>query len=153
MIGDVNLFLIVKDFDENEAEDMQYLSGELELMIASKENQGQGFGRATLLAFLQYLEVHVQDILREFLEGEERQGRQVLAARELQLGVKIGKENVRSVGLFESLGFERVGGDNYFGEVELKLPRTLNGVEKGKGRWLVEEYRELVYARGGVVEH
>jgi hypothetical protein len=56
------------------------------------------------------------------------------------LGVKIGRENVRSRRLFESVGFEQVGGENYFGEVELRLVRGVEGVEG---------WREVRYVRGG----
>ena len=66
--------------------------------------------------------------------------------------VKVGEGNVRSLGLFRSLGFRRVEGEeeegrgvSWFGEVEMRLEGGLEGV-KGGG---MEGYRELEYVGGG----
>ncbi|MCJ1477919.1 hypothetical protein MMC13_006593 [Lambiella insularis] len=111
MLGDVNLFL-------TESGDGSSLIGEIELMIAVKSQQGHGYGRASLLAFLRYVVEHEEDLLEEF--ERDKMGESHLGLMELR--VKIGEANVRSVGLFESVGFEAVGGEaDYFGERELRM--------------------------------
>src|SRR3979411_2517541 len=60
MIGDVNLFLTPAD------EDSEGCIGEIELMIAPNEHRRKGYGRATLLSFLVYLQKHLDEILEEY---------------------------------------------------------------------------------------
>lgn len=145
MIGDVNLFLGVayeEDADGTEMLDRPYLNGEAELMIASLEHRGRGLGRAALLSFFEYVRRHADTIIAQFSAGEEGAGGlEGLRKGGLRLGVKIGRENVRSRGLFESVGFEQVGGENYFGEVELRLVKGVEGIPVVKG------WKEVRYVR------
>lgn len=159
MVGDTNLFLRVDDDDdddgdddgvseqENQSKDVNVI-GEIELMIAEKHNQGKGFGRAALLSFIMFITRHEEDILREFLgEGQKAQNSQSKGNKLKCLSVKIGKENGRSLALFESLGFEKVTQEpNYFGEFELRRYNLdEEEVAKLSNKHRVEEYRELPY--------
>lgn len=152
MIGDTNLFLRFDDDDDDvdEEEDGETggkkVIGEIELMIAEKRNQGQGFGRAALLTFLWYIAAHEGQILDEFTQStasdERSKGRRMKC-----LSVKIGKDNARSLALFESLGFEKRSPEpNYFGEFELRR-YSLDGdaVAKMAGAYGLKDYRELSY--------
>ncbi|KAH8670215.1 GNAT domain-containing protein [Tricladium varicosporioides] len=147
MIGDVNMFLSVDEDDD------ALVFGELELMIALSSKRRQGLGRATILAFMQYIERHVADILDEFSRGEkgtQGMGQDEKLKNKLQLRVKIGEQNVQSVGLFESLGFVKTTEKaNYFGEFELRLPRGVGEdgmpIEKVEGESGRGNYREVQY--------
>ncbi|MCJ1288906.1 hypothetical protein MMC34_000437 [Xylographa carneopallida] len=136
MLGDVNLFLTTS---ENE----DFVIGEIELMIAVKSQQGHGHGRTSLLAFLTYIAEHEDGLLEEF--ERERMVEGGLKLKELR--VKIGEKNVRSIGLFESVGFVRVeggedeDGGNYFGEIEL----SMGAGWRGRVGERMEGYRELEY--------
>ncbi|PQE12268.1 n-acetyltransferase 9 protein [Rutstroemia sp. NJR-2017a BVV2] len=175
MIGDINLFLTPADEDPNEG-----CIGEIELMIAPKEMRGKGFGRAAVLAFMGYLERELGGILGEYgrgvrgeeegeggeegegeverngggKEGGEGENGKKMKMNLLQLRVKIGSKNEKSIGLFESIGFVRVGeGENYFGEVELVFEGWL-GRERVGGlmeRFGVEGWREVDWSKGGAV--
>jgi L-amino acid N-acyltransferase YncA len=57
------------------------------------------------------------------------------------LRVKIDQENGASVDLFEGLGFERVGGVNYFGEVEMRIQVREEKVVGLKGEGCAREVR------------
>lgn len=147
MLGDVNLFLT-----DSDNEDTPGVIGEIELMIASEQHQGQGYGRASLLAFLKYIVAHEQEILQQY-SHDNQSLRKYLPATPVQFmyfRVKISESNHRSIGLFESLGFAKVGEANYFGEVELRLVgdcRTM--VEASWRRYAdVEDYCELHYEGG-----
>ncbi len=137
MIGDVNLFLSSADEDE------EGCIGELELMIAPTAARRKGYGRATVITFLHYIQIHLDDILNEY---KRKLGMDKM--RLLQLRVKIGSKNEKSFALFESLGFIKVHeSPNYFGEFELVLEGFI-GEERTRGlleRWRVEGYRELEY--------
>jgi hypothetical protein len=113
-IGDVNLFISLQDEEGGK----QVLVGELELMIAKREEQQRGYGRAAVLVFLSYILRHEDEILKEYYAGERggrKEGFDYFA-------VKIGEGNERSVELFEGLGFRKVGeGANYFAEFELRV--------------------------------
>lgn len=156
MIGDINLFLTPAD------EDPEGCIGELELMIAPIEMRRQGYGRAALLSFLSYLQRHLDDILGEYscgLESGSSSGEYAVAVnghaqrkkmRLLQLRVKIGSKNVRSISLFQSVGFVKVGeGENYFGEVELLFEGFLGEarIDKLLEKWHIEGYQEREYTR------
>jgi len=144
MIGDVNLFLSRADEDE------EGCIGELELMIASPSHRRQGYGRATILTFLHYIQTHLPSILSEFNAPNTHQSTKKISL--LQLKVKIGGKNEKSIKLFESIGFIKVAeGPNYFGEFELVFEGFL-GEERTRWmleRWGVEGYREVRYLRGG----
>ena len=138
MIGDVNLFLTPADEDE------EGCIGELELMIAPTSLRRRGYGRAAILTFLGYIERNFEEILEEYRKGRGMEGKMKL----LMLRVKIGGSNERSIGLFEGIGFVKMGeGENWFGEVELVFEGTIG---KGRAEGLMErfgvvEYRELSY--------
>ncbi|KAK8186052.1 GNAT domain-containing protein [Phyllosticta citribraziliensis] len=141
MIGDVNLFLVEDDeAEEEEVEDEEAhgarqqaardvgeaaatavpVIGEVEIMVASKAHQGQGFGHAVLQAFLTYVRRNLDAVLGEFVASLGDQSKR--GARLSYLRVKIGAENARSVRLFEKLGFVKASeSPNYFGELELRL--------------------------------
>jgi RimJ/RimL family protein N-acetyltransferase len=139
MLGDVNLFL---RFD-NEDEDS--VVGELELMIAEKQKQGKGFGRPALLAFLRYILSSQDGIVDEFLRAENKQ----ISKKEISyFSVKIGKTNIRSITLFESLGFTKVTPEpNYFGEFELRrADLNATNLEQMLDRFEVTGYQELGFS-------
>lgn len=147
MLGDINLFLFDDDDDEDDEannKDDDSILGEIELMIAVKSQHRKGHGRAALLAFMHYILTNIAAILNEYTKGK--------AAHLRYLRVKINKDNVKSINLFESVGFVRTSaGANYFGEVELRLQVLGNEIvladlERVKG-WYegpsVLEYREV----------
>ena len=135
MFGDVNLFLTASENDT--------VLGEIELMIAVKSLQGHGYGRATLLAFLKYVLDHEKGIVEEFEKDKMSSGLDGIG----ELWVKIGESNVRSIGLFESVGFKKaVEEANYFGEIELKIGSTWRAaVTEMIDRWGLADYCELEY--------
>ncbi|TGO66902.1 hypothetical protein BOTNAR_0052g00390 [Botryotinia narcissicola] len=141
MIGDINLFITEADEDE------EGCIGEIEIMIAERSARGKGLGRSAVVVFLEYLRSNLEKILEEYrkgIQGKKEEGKMKL----LQLRVKIGGKNVASIGLFESVGFVKVGeGENYFGEVELVFEGWC-GEERVKGlmeRFGVEGYQECGY--------
>ncbi|KAL4810960.1 N-acetyltransferase [Aspergillus unguis] len=154
MIGDINLFLRVEypdddeDDDEKEQNSLPAVIGEIELMIAEKTNQGKGYGRAALLTFMRYVLEKEKQIVREFVAGDENAKKELGAVADtyLKLGalsVKIGQENERSLKLFESLGFEKIGEKpSFFGEWELR-----RGQWDLDGELKVEGYKEVEYTR------
>ncbi|MCJ1373439.1 hypothetical protein MMC20_004667 [Loxospora ochrophaea] len=115
MLGDINLFVGMSDDEECPS-----TIGEVELMVAVKNLQGKGYGRAGLLAFLRWIFRQESSILEEHNSSEEIVSKAPLQFQYLR--VKIHQSNHRSVGLFESVGFRKVGeGANFFGELELRL--------------------------------
>jgi RimJ/RimL family protein N-acetyltransferase len=134
LLGDVNLFL-TKDEDDDKA-----VVGEVELMVATKSNQGRGYGRASLLAFLTYISRNQNSIVAEYLGSHDTPTSALSIVR-----VKIGKDNARSIKLFESVGFQKLSEvPNYFGEFELRLRATLESLDEK----LVEQaqgFTELPY--------
>lgn len=114
-------------------------------MIALTSHRRQGYGRATILTFLHYIQTHLTEILAEYKtkEGVEKMSL-------LQLKVKIGSKNEKSIKLFESIGFIKVvEGPNYFGEFELVFEGFL-GEEWTRGllrKYGIEEYREVGYVK------
>lgn len=143
MIGDVNLFLTEEHSDEDENRDSDTLVGEIELMIATKEHRGHGYGRASLLAFLQFLHTHEEDILKEY--SQRRQSPNRLLPFLAYLRVKIAESNGRSIRLFESVGFQKVSAKaNYFGEVELRSIQPLSDILLSlRPKFGIAEYREI----------
>ncbi|KAI9865917.1 MAG: hypothetical protein M1813_001884 [Trichoglossum hirsutum] len=131
MIGDVNLFLATDG-------DGDGVVGEVELMIAEKAVRGKGLGRAGLLAFLRFVAVHLEEILREYhggVKSKEERGLEYARAR-------ISEGNSRSIGLFESVGFQKVSEEpNFFGEVELRMA----GLTVGRIDALLERHGVLGY--------
>jgi GNAT superfamily N-acetyltransferase len=152
MLGDINLFLTPAD------EDDEGCIGELELMIAPKGARRQGYGRAALLSFLMYLQKHLDEILEEYGVSLAKQANDTYPdadnknrkMRLLQLRVKIGSKNEKSINLFTSVGFVKVSeGENYFGEVELVFEGFLGEgrVEGLFQKWRITGYEELKYNR------
>ncbi|KAH4004824.1 hypothetical protein HBI56_043320 [Parastagonospora nodorum] len=139
MLGDVNLFLYEDEEEESEVDGMQgkkAVVGEIEIMIAAQSSRRQGFAQEAVRAFLSYISSNISSILEEYrLGSDERSERYIKYLR-----VKIGQENGASVGLFGKLGFEQVGGVNYFGEVEMRMGwGNVEGL-KGEGEGEVVGY-------------
>ncbi|PBP25143.1 N-acetyltransferase [Diplocarpon rosae] len=142
MLGDVNLFLTPSD------EDDEGVIGELELMIAPTSQRRKGYGRAAVLAFMQYITSNLASILSEYGKGQTPK---IDKPKLLQLKVKIGSKNVKSIRLFEGIGFLKVGeGPNYFGEVELVFEGFLgeSRLEGLREKYKVENYEEMRYGEG-----
>ncbi|KAF2109076.1 GNAT domain-containing protein [Lophiotrema nucula] len=142
MFGDVNLFLYTDDDDDDESteqestEDAQAVLGEVEIMIARKDQQGKGLGREILIPFLWYVVHSCSTIMNQYHTGISS-GKSKNTLKYLR--VKIGAENARSVRLFESVGFKKISETpNYFGELEL--------------RWLIDEgaLKRLVECLGAI---
>ncbi|KAJ5532307.1 hypothetical protein N7494_008859 [Penicillium frequentans] len=154
MIGDINLFLRVEDGEDGDAPPQ--IVGEIELMVAEKLNQRRGFGKASVLVFMRYIAEKQVEILEEFVQslddGEREKVVQAAGTGGLRLqclSVKIGQDNVRSLALFESLGFVKVSAEpNFFGEFELRrLDLAVSGFVEALGVAGVEGYVELDYQR------
>ena len=112
MIGDVNLF--VNEVDDEGVEGN--CLGEVEIMVARTEMQGQGVGTAILLAFLWYILTHLDAIVEEYAQSLGEKGKVMTHLR-----VKIDAENKRSIRLFEKAGFKKTTQEpNYFNELELR---------------------------------
>lgn len=134
MIGDINLFLFEPESEEMER-DVEAVTpgakgvvGELELMIARKDLQQKGYGRAALLAFIDYIFTHWSFIAAEYAQAQQSQPQLSF------LRVKVQKGNAGSIRLFESVGFMRtVEEANYFGELELRWLPDLQALRSGKG--------------------
>ncbi|KAJ5309007.1 hypothetical protein N7508_004386 [Penicillium antarcticum] len=166
MVGDINLFLRVDNGEEGDSPPI--IVGEIELMIAEKNSQRRGFGRAALLMFMRYIVQYQGAILEEFVSGG---GVDVETVRTLRTGVeveanetetattstlefkclsvKIGKENLRSLALFEGLEFEKVDSEpNFFGEFELRRKDlSLGGVDGALGKAGARGFVALPYER------
>lgn len=139
MIGDVNLFLSAADEDE------EGCIGELELMIAPTSARRKGYGRAAVLSFLSYIQNNLDAILAEY-----KQKTGVEKMRLLQLRVKIGSKNTKSINLFESLGFTKVDqSPSYFGEFELVMEGFLgeNRIRNLLQKFGVDSFAELEYCQ------
>lgn len=93
LIGDVNLFL--------SQEDDGTVKAECEVMIASKEHQGQGLGKEALQMIILYASKHLSISPAAFF-------------------AKISMSNTPSLHLFRKLGFEEIGRSEVFQEVELR---------------------------------
>lgn len=135
MVGDINLFLFDHDDDDEEegdeaaaTEPKAKVVGEIELMIARKDFHRRGYGRASLLAFLDYVLRHWESIAREYDTEPAK------ASELAYLRARIHQSNSRSIALFESIGFRALReGANYFGEVELRWRDHRVDLERCKG--------------------
>ncbi|KAL9112396.1 MAG: hypothetical protein Q9227_003238 [Pyrenula ochraceoflavens] len=137
MVGDVNLFLSKPEDVVENGKDVGVV-GELELMIAERDEQRKGYGRVALITFLHFIQRHEHTVLMEFSKG---------ASHFTYFRAKIGQENHRSLGLFEGLGFVKTSEEpNYFGEWELRRKgfqrETLQEMMERHG---IEAYCELPY--------
>jgi hypothetical protein len=142
MIGDVNMFI---SLDEDGTGHQAIVSGELELMIAERAQQRKGCGRAALLSFLMYVLQNEAAIIRQYWNGRDGPHS---PSRFAYFSAKIGKENGRSLGLFESLGFTRTSEEpNYWGEYELRHAALTQGTiaqqmaDSGTCRYTELEYK------------
>lgn len=135
MRGDINFFIYAyeaPDEDVQTASSQGWLTGEIDVMIASPSHRKRGLGRASVNALLGYLRRHIVEVLGEYAGDEP--------AVMKGLMVKIKENNVGSRRLFEKLGFAKQGEVNYFGEVVMAL-----GWEDVKEDG---EYEEVEYERG-----
>lgn len=141
MLGDVNLFILENEEDNGDIS----LVGEIEVMIAAKQNQKHGLGRAALLVFLSYVLRHENKILEEYFSEAREQAQ---TSRFAYLRVKVKETNSRSIGLFESLGFKKTEvSPNYFEEFELRNDKlTLEQVEAWMKERDITNYEEVSYA-------
>lgn len=164
MVGDVNLFLTPcddEDDEDGESEDIHGnenerrdagresglcdLQGEIDIMIASRENRRKGLGEAAVRAFLQYLSRNHEAIVDEYVRGaspaavgdapgvtktktkttitteEEEEEEKRNGAGLKRLVAKINADNAGSIRLFGNLGFRQHGGPNYFNEISMAL--------------------------------
>lgn len=147
MIGDVNLFVVTNEEENGDV----LLVGELELMIASKNDQRQGNGRAAILIFLCYVLRHQSQILEEYFSFPRAQAQ---VSRLAYFRVKIRETNMRSISLFESLGFKKTEpSPNFFDEFELRNDRlNLEQVEAWMKERDITNYREVPYVVRNVGE-
>ncbi|KAM0204881.1 hypothetical protein ACHAQI_009697 [Fusarium lateritium] len=137
--GDINFFLYPFEADDEEepAVTQGWVTGEVDVMIASPSHRGQGLGRAAVCGLLVYLQKHIEGILAEY------------GARELKgLMVKIKEGNKSSRALFEKLGFVQKGEANYFGEI-LMIMRWEEVLERVWWKGAEEEFREVRYELEG----
>jgi RimJ/RimL family protein N-acetyltransferase len=141
MMGDVNMFI---SLSEDSTRHEPLVIGELELMIAEKAHQRKGSGRAALLSFVMYVLHNEVAILRQFWRDRDGQSP---PSRFAYVAAKIGKENGRSLALFESLGFKRTSEEpNYWGEYELRNDKlTRQAIELLMARHGVHHYSEVEY--------
>ncbi|RMZ73873.1 n-acetyltransferase 9 [Pyrenophora seminiperda CCB06] len=135
MIGDVNLFLYRADDDESDED----VVGELEIMIARTEARGRGLAKEAVQAFMWYVVDSLPAVLDEYARGcaggnttTNNNSSKKPPSRLSYFRVKIDKDNVRSLGLFENTGFRRVSEPNFFGEVELRADVGGEAAQSGK---------------------
>ncbi|KAH0497949.1 hypothetical protein TgHK011_005230 [Trichoderma gracile] len=146
MRGDINFFLYLDDDDEDDEEvaglresNMIRLRGEVDVMIASRQHRGKGFGEAAVRSMLGYIRRHLSEILNEYANGEGVDEEKVQL---VGLMAKIKEDNTGSRALFRKLGFKQEGEANYFGEVKMVMDWEGSGIEGLMGGW---QYRELEY--------
>jgi len=145
LLGDVNLFLTSNNNNSDGNGDSYTSFGEIELMIATKGKQGRGYGRAMLLAFMEYILTHQKDILEEYDQG--RLHSLNVHSRLAYLRARIAESNERSIRLFESAWSSRVSTEaDYFGEVELRLVALLSETLTSLGdKYCNPAYQEVHY--------
>ena len=130
MIGDINLFVTEaeveddddedEDEEEDEDEDEEEITGcagEVEIMVARTDMHGNGIGTAILLTFLWYVLTHLDDVVGEYSTAHPGKTKVMRYLR-----VKIDAGNLRSLRLFEKVGFRRTSEKpNFFNELELRF--------------------------------
>lgn len=109
MVGDTNLFLRTDENDQTEGISQQIVA-EAEIMIASPEARGKGYGREAMLLMLKYAQEHLSITKFE---------------------AKIDMDNAISLRLFESFQFNEVRRVEVFHEVTLERLLTSDWL-----RWL-----------------
>ena len=133
MVGDVNLFLSeIDDEDDDDRSDCEsdkveapslpepQIQAEIDIMIAERDCQGKGLGRAATCAMALYgiTELKVKRIF-----------------------CKINEDNIASLNLFKSIGFVQCDYAACFKQVELERLKRLNEEE--------EQMREIFQTHGG----
>ena len=139
MVGDINFFVYPADDDSEGSQDMY--EGEVDIMIADEVNRSKGFGRAAVTALLYYVSRHSEAIMSEYLKGCQPPA---AAGRLALVMARIKAQNVGSIALFKSLGFEQRGEVNYFGEIKMVLPEEQFAKLAEK---MPEGYVEVEYRR------
>lgn len=109
MVGDTNLFLRSDENDQTEGTSQQIVA-EAEIMIASPEARGKGYGREAMLLMLKYAQEHLPVAKFE---------------------AKIDMDNAISLRLFESFQFKEMRRVEVFHEVTLERVLTSDWL-----RWL-----------------
>lgn len=129
MIGDINFFLHPWDDDDDQEQggtgaDGQgccYCTGEVDIMIAGKDDRGRGLGKAAVSTFLHYIWSNLDAVLGEYRALSPGWEGKAPRLELKQLMAKIKATNAHSIALFRSLGFVQDGDVNYFGEIKLVL--------------------------------
>lgn len=111
MVGDVNGFVIEEEHNDSdsEGENQQEMSKqvEMEVMIVDKANRGCGYGSEAVFLMMNYIYKQTESInFNKFL-------------------VKIGEDNLKSIEMFERLGFVRFKYIKPFKQVCLKFELDL----------------------------
>lgn len=148
--GDVNFFLYSDDGDDDEEEGQaprtsNLLVGEVDVMIASEADRGQGYGEGAVRGLLLYIERHLKEILCEYTGADA--AKDTPPAELGSLMVKIKESNAGSRALFEKLGFTQKGSVNYFGEVTMTMSWDA-GVSQRDAAWKAADadYAQLGYS-------
>lgn len=140
MVGDINFFIYPCDEEDMEESGNLY-QGEVDIMVADQINRSKGFGRAAVMSLLHYVVRHSKAVMDEYLRGAQPQA---TAGRLVLVMARINAENVGSIALFRSLGFEQQGEVNYFGEIKMVLPEDHFGK---LAEQVPEGYAEVEYRR------
>jgi len=143
MIGDVNLFILTNEEDSGNVS----LVGEFELMIGLRSNTRRGLGRAALLAFIAFVLRHEEEILEEYFS----EAQEVTEVQRFDYyRVKIAERNMKSIGLFESIGFKKTEDfPNFFEEFELRHSYLkIEDVDRMMKERGIEGYAEVAYNLG-----
>lgn len=142
MVGDINFFVYPSDKDDDDDGSKGLYEGEVDIMIADEANRSKGFGRAAVTALLHYVARHSEAIMSEYVKGLQPPA---AAGRLVLVMARIKAENVGSIALFRSLGFEQRGEVNYFGEIKMVLPEGL--FDKLGEKMPETGYEEIEYRR------
>lgn len=151
MTGDVNLFLSLVSDVEDATHDQ--LVGEIELMIAQREQRQRGLGIGALLTFLLFVLQHETAIVAEYKASLPLPSPPPPLSYPSSVSyftAKIGKDNTDSINLFTRVGFVAVSDQpNFWGELEFRLSRDRLSGERMRdmlARRDVTGYRELEYS-------
>ena len=175
MVGDINLFLTPWEEDEEEDgdggahrearpglkqksdPDTFYCNGEVDIMVAERDQRGKGLGVSAVSTLLHFIRRHLESILSEYGAAQKEQpGSGVRDGSRFELRdlvAKINAGNAGSIALFTKLGFKQRGEVNYFGELEMVLEgfgMASSSAEEeagGTGAAYTDGYQELVYDR------
>lgn len=127
-VGDVNLFFRERSPFSEEDASTSYLheTAEVEVMIADEESRGRGIAREAVCLCLWWASVGASIAAAE--KAAKAAASPSSAIPRLRLArVKIGRKNAASLALFESLGFVKTGGSDFFEEDHLELELFVQG--------------------------